>query len=175
MYFNVSQLMKESSGSHREYEVGDTLELAGDTHRPISGQVQFLRTDRGIWASANLTTNVPAVCSRCVREYEQPIEIAIEEEFLPIVDVNTGARLWSQASASDQFYIDHNHTLDLTEAARQYSTMAAPMKPMCRKDCPGICFTCGTDLGDTACGCAEPPVDPRWSDLLELVSKKTGE
>ena len=167
----MSQLMKESSGSHREYEVDDTLELIDDTPRPISGQAQFLRTDRGIWASANLTTKVSAVCSRCVREYEQAIEIAIEEEFLPVVDVNTGARLSSLAEDCDQFYVDHNHTLDLTEAARQYSATAAPMKPLCRKDCPGICFTCGADLGDTVCDCAEPPVDPRWSDLLELVSK----
>jgi uncharacterized protein len=41
------------------------------------------------------------------------------------------------------FTIDRNNILDLEEAVRQYSTLAIPMKPLCREDCPGLCPVCG--------------------------------
>jgi len=170
MYFNVSQLMKEASGARRDYQVEEAGPLKDDSPCVVSGQVKFLRTDQGIWVSARLTSNVPNTCSRCLKEYEQPIDMAIEEEFLPVVDVATGARRNDSDESNEHFYIDHNHILDLAEAASQYASMAMPMKPMCRKDCPGICFTCGADLGNTTCDCDESQVDPRWNSLLEAVS-----
>ena len=93
MYFNVSQLLKEMGGAFRTYDANDFASLVdGGPMTPISGLVEMMRTDAGIWVSAQLTTYVDCECSRCVADMEQFVRMDIEEEYLPEVDVNTGAR-----------------------------------------------------------------------------------
>ena len=64
--------------------------------------------------------------------------------------------------------IDEQHTLDLTEAVRQYALMATPMKALCKKDCAGLCQTCGKNLNEGKCHCPKDDNDLRWSKLAEL-------
>jgi uncharacterized protein len=169
MYFNVSQLIREPSGTRRSHNVDEAAVLGDDTLRRVTGSVELLRTDQGIWVSARLSSTITSTCGRCLTEYDDVIEMAIEEEYLPVDDAATGTRPSATDPGAEHFYIDRNHTLALTEAAQQYATMSTPMKPMCREDCPGFCFTCGTDLSQATCYCDSSPVDPRWSTLLEMV------
>lgn len=46
--------------------------------------------------------------------------------------------------------------------------LALPTKPLCRKDCKGICSSCGKNLNDGACMCEDETKDPRMSVLLNL-------
>ena len=173
MYFNVSQLLKEPSGSGRTYEVDEGLKIRDDMGvRRIAGDVALLRTDLGVWVSATLDTSVVCECSRCLIEYEQSVELIIEEEYIPLVDVATGARLNRSLGSDESFYIESNHILDLSEAARQYSALNFPMKPTCRDDCAGICMTCGASLNQTVCSCNEVTRDSRWDTVLELISTR---
>ena len=45
--------------------------------------------------------------------------------------------------------------------------LALPMKPLCKKDCAGLCSRCGSDLNEGSCDC-EAVVDPRWAMLKGL-------
>lgn len=171
MYFNVSQLLKEASGATRSYDVSDFISLQdGAPMTPISGAVSMMRTDVGIWVSAQLTTYFDCECSRCVADMEQIVNMDIEEEYLPEIDVSTGNRLNFPDSLSENFYIDHAHILDMSEAIRQYFGLNLPFKPVCRDDCKGICLTCGADLNDTECTCDNVIRDPRWGALLDFVA-----
>ncbi len=172
MYFNVAQLLKEHSGAARSYEVDEAFAPLEHTHVDhIKGTVNLMRTDRGIWVSAELDSEAVCTCSRCLVEYMQPIHMDIEEEFLPLVDVESGLRVeYSPEELEENFYIDHNHILDLREAVRQYASLSVPMKPVCRQDCAGICLTCGANLNETACQCDRTVRDSRWGALLDLVS-----
>ena len=171
MYFNVSQLLKESSGSARAYKVSDFASVQdGAPMTPISGLVKMMRTDAGIWVSAQLTTYFDCECSRCVIEMEQPVDMSIEEEYLPEIDVHTGVRLHFPDAMSENFHIDHTHMLDMSEAIRQYFGLNMPFKPICRDGCKGLCLTCGADLNDTCCSCDKIVRDPRWGALLEFAA-----
>ena len=171
MYFNVSQLLKEGSGSARSYEVNDFASVQeGAPMTPISGAVRMMRTDAGIWVSAELATYFDCECSRCVAEMEQYVRMEIEEEYLPEVDVNTGARLNFPDELSDNFYIDHTHILDMSEAIRQYFGLSMPFSPVCREDCKGLCLTCGADMNETDCPCDKVIRDPRWGALLDFIA-----
>ena len=55
--------------------------------------------------------------------------------------------------------------LDLRPIARELVLLDAPLTPLCREDCAGLCPTCGKDLNQGACECAAPPADPRWAAL----------
>lgn len=169
MYFNVSQLLKETSGSAREYEVDDELPALGDwPSQRVVGKVRMLRTDRGIWVSASLDSRAVCTCSRCLVEHEQPIHMDFEEEYFPVIDIATGSRLELPDDCEEGCSIDHNHILDISEAVRQYSMLTLPMKPVCREDCAGLCATCGADLNTTTCACDKTPRDRRWGALLDL-------
>ena len=84
MVMNVAQLLMEPSGSTRRYAVDDefTAMEGGAVHR-VWGSVKLLRTDRGVWVSAELDSESICACSRCLKEYRQPLRMTIDEEAFP--------------------------------------------------------------------------------------------
>jgi uncharacterized protein len=92
------------------------------------------------------------VCSRCLTLFSYPLAFKIEEEFYPSVDIINGEPL-SLPDDSTSSVIDERHILDLTEVIRQHILLAAPVKPLCRTDCAGLCPQCGANLNETTCHC----------------------
>jgi uncharacterized protein len=133
----------------------------------IKGECNLLRVQRSILVKCALDTEVELACSRCLGRFRHPLKINFEEEFLPTVDVTSGMPLPSPEEAT-AFTIDEYHIIDLTEAVRQYSLMAIPMKALCREDCAGLCPNCGKNLNEGKCDCPAQNIDPRWSKLAEL-------
>ena len=170
MYLNVSQLLRESSGANRSYQVDEPFTLAEGTKAKARGTVRLLRTDRGIWVSGALESEAVVSCSRCLRDHTQPVHMLIEEEFFPSWDGGPAAGTAGDLSVDERSRIDENHVLDLSDTVRQFYSLGVPMQPVCRWDCAGICLTCGVNLNETPCGCDAAPRDPRWGALLELAS-----
>ncbi len=171
MLFNVSQLLREPSGFTRDYEIDEEVAVAGvNIVCPITGRVKLMRTEDGIWVSAPLDGVMPGSCSRCLVDIRKVVRLEIEEEFLPEIDIKTGARLHSPREFDESFYIGQSHVLDLTEAVNQYICIGTFMKPMCRPDCKGLCITCGINLNEGECECDLTQRDPRWGALLDMAT-----
>lgn len=169
MQINVSQLLQESIGATREYRINEVVDLAGDGELSrIKGDCRMLRTQRSILVTCSLSTEFKLTCSRCLSQFSYPLDINFEEEYLPTVDVASGTPLPLPEEPSS-FTIDEHHILDLTEAARQYSLLTIPMKPLCYNECAGICQNCGKNLNEGSCDCPKSETDPRWSELMKLL------
>jgi len=166
MQINVSQLLMEAIGSIREYEVNETVDVAGGGH-VVQGEVKLVRTDRGILVKGTLQTVIEVTCGRCLSFFNCPLALNIEEEYFPTTDVVSGACLPLPEEAS-YFTIDERYVLDLTEAIRQYMMLAIPMKPLCREDCAGLCSRCGHNLNQGPCNCLPQEIDPRWSEVSKI-------
>ena len=175
MHFNVSQLLMEPSGSRRDYSVDEAITLADGAKADARGKVTLLKTHRGVWVSAVLESRVVVSCSRCLTDHEQPVHIALEEEFFPRSEVSSRARTTERFAADEQHRIDESHILDLSDAASEYYALGVPMQPVCREECAGLCLTCGVNLNETRCRCDSSPRDPRWSALLELAPLSDGD
>jgi uncharacterized protein len=170
MEINVSQQLKSSIGTVREYEISSFTDILGiGVSTKVEGKVRLTRTNRGILVQGNLYGNVPVECSRCLNVFDYPLTISIEEEYFPVLDVNSGTPL-EIPDEPGSFKIDDHHILDLNEAIRQNALLAIPMKPLCRKDCAGLCQTCGKDLNIGQCDCSKVEMDPRWLKLANLTS-----
>ncbi len=167
MQINVSQQLKSSIGSTRNYKVKAVLDTTGGNN-PVQGEVRLMRTDRGILARGTLHTEIELTCSRCLGLFSHPLTLNIEDEYFPVTDVVTGAAL-TLPDEPGCFTIDEQNILDLTEAVRQYALLATPMKPLCRKDCAGLCPSCGGNLNQVSCNCPPQPTDPRWAELSKIV------
>jgi uncharacterized protein len=166
MQINVAQLLKESVGAVRTYEIDETT---GEGF-PIRGNVKLLRTNRSILVTGSLKTATGGECSRCLQKFEYPLQIDIEEEYFLTRDPVSGVAL-PPPTETGAFVIDENHILDLSEAIRQYTIMALPMKLICREDCAGLCPRCGRNLNSGTCECPPAPPDARWAPLLALRSE----
>ena len=172
--YNVATLLKEPVGSTREYELEGQVLMEEDSGRtrPLAGHATFLRTEQGVLVTARLRGVEGEQCSRCLREFDLPVSLEIEEEFFARVDAETGATT-PPPEDPEVFLIDADHTLDMDEAVRQYWAMALPMQPLCRPDCRGLCPRCGQNLNEGACACP-PEEDDRWSALRELAPERKG-
>jgi uncharacterized protein len=167
---NVSQLLKSPIGTTRNYEVDEKL-LVGEETSHVRGEVNLLRTNRGILVTGRLETEIGLTCSRCLGQFHQPVTLEIEEEYFPSIDILTGSQIDVPEDEPDAFVIDQNNILDLSEAIRQYALLAVPMKPLCKENCAGLCPTCGVNRNLKTCSCP-PAVDPRLEKIRGLVIDK---
>ncbi|MBA7616038.1 hypothetical protein ES703_23329 [subsurface metagenome] len=168
---NVSQQLKASIGSTRNYEMSGIVDIDG-SNKTVQGVVRLMRTDHGILVKGTLDTESELTCSRCLSLFNYPLTLYIEEEYFPTTDMVSGAPL-PLPEEPDCFTIDEHNILDLTEAIRQYALLTVPMKPLCHQDCAGLCPTCGINLNQASCDCPPEPADPRWSELSKLVLTDT--
>lgn len=169
MDMNVSQLLRESTGSTRDYEIDGFINILGESRQenPVKGKCNLLRTPGSILVQCAVKTEVELSCNRCLGLFRQPLNVKFTEEFFPTIDIDSGGLL-PLPEESSSFTIDDQHTLDLTDAVRQYALLAIPMKPLCKKDCAGLCPTCGKNLNLGKCDCPNDDIDPRWSKLANL-------
>ncbi|GAB4565162.1 MAG: DUF177 domain-containing protein [Anaerolineae bacterium] len=170
MRYNVAQLLKEPIGAVRHYEEDEDVSRLDPAIVPTSllrSNLTLLRTDRGILVTGHLGVLVQMSCSRCLEPVEVRLDVDVEEQFYPTVDVITGRML--PVDEEDQaLWIDAHHILDMTEVVRQDLLLALPLHPLCRDDCAGICPYCGQNLNEGPCDCQANDIDPRWSALLDL-------
>ena len=101
------------------------------------------------------------------------MKLAIDEEYLPTVDIATGQSFQLPSPEEGTFTVDRRHILSLMEAVRQYTITNQPMQPLCRKDCQGLCPVCGSDKNESVCICEERAAKPRWTLLLKLIDENS--
>lgn len=170
LQINVSQQLKGPIGSTRDYQLSGTVDITGDgSTRLAQGEIRLTRTNHSILVKGRLLTEVELACSRCLSPFSSPLVLNIEEEYFPTADAVSGALL-PPPDESGAFTIDEQHSLDLSEAVRQYALLAIPMKPLCQQDCAGLCPDCGHNLNQGDCHCRPEATDPRWAALGKLAS-----
>jgi DUF177 domain-containing protein len=165
--YHVASLLTEPLGSTRDYLVaGVTLDFGEELRQadPLEGTVHLARTNRGLVVSADLATSLQAECSRCLQEIEVPLELHIEEEALPTLDIKTGLPL-DPRDEPDAVRINDHHELELETAVREAIFLAEPIAPLCGADCPGLCATCGERLASGTHIHDEAEIDPRLEVL----------
>jgi uncharacterized protein len=175
--WNVAGLLGEPAGATRDYVVaGVTIDLGEDLRQadPIEGEVRLARTNRGLLVQADLRTTLEAECSRCLREIEVPIEVRIEEEALPSLDIATGLPVDVEAEPDVLRLTDH-HELDLETPVREAIQLAEPIAALCEEACPGLCPVCGERMTGGPHDHGDADIDPRLEALKGFKVDADGE
>ena len=169
--FNLADLMRSAPGTSEDHEVSltglviaDEVELA----RPVSGSVRFTNSGRSVLVTGHLDTALVESCSRCLRPAQAAITLKLREEALPAVDLESGSPL-SRDEEPDVLRLSDHHELDLEPLIRDAVSLAEPIAPLCRPDCPGLCETCGVDL-TSELGHSHPDdeIDSRLASLVGI-------
>ena len=176
LQFNVAQLLKETTGGTRRYEL--EARIIGDVDKdtvvlvPLTGRVKFVRTGPNIFVTGLLQSTIQKNCGRCLTVFTTPIELELEEEFYPAADIITGKMLPEPVDADPANRIDEQNILDLTEVVRQELVVISDAILYCQPNCKGLCPYCGQDRNLSACDCEDDQIDARWADLL-AIQKET--
>jgi uncharacterized protein len=165
--WNVAGLLTDVAGADRTYEVAaaaidlpDDLRLAA----PIAGRIRLARTNRGILVEARLATELAGECARCLRPLTTPVEIVLDEEYLPSLDIASG-RPVATDDEPDALRLTDHHEVDLEPSIRDAISLAEPIAPLDRPDCPGLCVVCGLPLDHGAHDHPTDDIDPRLEAL----------
>ena len=172
--FNAAGLLREAPGAAREYAlsdryvtVGPDVELAG----PLNGLIRLQRTNRGILLRGTVDATLRRTCSRCLESYEEPVNVALAEEYLPSVDVERGTAVAVAPGDEEALRLDERHQIDLVPVLHDELVLSEPMHPLCRPDCPGLCPGCGRRMDVGSCDCAVEEPDPRLAGLAAFLSR----
>ncbi|HET7167982.1 MAG TPA: DUF177 domain-containing protein [Candidatus Limnocylindrales bacterium] len=165
--WNVAGLLADVAGADRSFEVDDArIELPDGLSlaEPIRGRVRVTRTNRGVLADARLATSLAGECARCLRPLTTPIDIVLEEEYLPSIDLSSG-RPVALGEEPEALRLTDHHELDLEPSVRDAIIIAEPIAPLDRPDCPGLCIVCGLPLDEGVHDHPADDVDPRLEAL----------
>ncbi len=97
----------------------------------ITASIDFRLIEKQLFIEAVTACRLRTICSRCLEEFELSFEK--EHHF----DYNT----------RDLEFVD------ITPGIRGDIIMEYPVKPLCKKDCEGICPGCGMNLNIESCRC----------------------
>jgi uncharacterized protein len=129
----------------------DDLEIV----EPVRGSIRVENARRNLVVSGRAQTAITLPCARCLQPSTQPLELEFEA-VVPLrlfgpAGFSTLHSTHQHAPRDDDPSDDEGgeaddelaalfegHTLDVLELVRQAIELQAPIKPLCRPDCPGL-------------------------------------
>ncbi len=109
-------------------------------------------------------------CSRCLEPVELDLEGPLHVVFQPRPQ-GLGDEEVELADDDLEVSFYAGEEIDLALSLHDEVTLALPMAPLCRPDCPGLCPVCGKSRLEGECDCRGKQIDPRWAKLAELNLK----
>jgi uncharacterized protein len=164
---NVAGLLGDDVGAQRTVEIRDaTIDLPDELElaAPIDGTIRLTHENRGVLVDARLTTSLAGECARCLRPLQTLVEIELDEEYLPSIDLTTG-RPVDQAAEPDALRLTDHHEVDLGPSVRDAISLAEPIAPLHDPDCQGLCIVCGRPLDEGTHDHPDDDIDPRLEAL----------
>lgn len=140
---------------------------------PLTINLELVQQDGPIAVTGTLEGTAIRQCVRCLTDFSDPLVVSLYAEFLRQPDeiakpsVDQGRRSprraaqpvepVEEAEEEDEVYLYQGDHLDLAPMVREQVILAAPMQPLCREDCLGLCPQCGQNLNDRRCACPPAP------------------
>ncbi len=133
---------------------------------PLAADIFILPQNKGGLITGTIEGSVDMVCDRCAEPFEQKIETKFEIfEALPEEDedVTEEPRVKKDGGALH---------LNLGAVLWEQFVLALPQKPVCSRNCKGLCPNCGKNLNDESCECEEQGGDPRMEIFRNMKVSK---
>jgi uncharacterized protein len=160
LVFNAAELLRRP-GSERRVSLGPTVAELGisdprfDQDATVAISLRLESLTDGIIVDGELRAPWADSCRRCLAPAVGEVVTEIHELYQQVV------------TDPDAFPIVLDQ-IDLEPMVRENLLLDAPIAPVCRPDCAGLCPTCGIDRNLAACDCLATVPDPRWDALSQL-------
>lgn len=133
----------------------DALEAGPDVYTfasPLNWNVVVTNTGGALLVAGSVVGTGKTECARCLDTLEVPINGEVEGYFL--LDAEEGVEL--KDGEDEEFeLLGPENTIDLVPLLEAAILVDLPLQPLCREDCAGICPSCGVNLNEEQCYCAQ--------------------
>ena len=123
--------------------------------------------ERKLRVSGEIAARVRLECARCLADFYQPLQVAVERVYA------MGADPAETAACSELLeevvFLGDGPFLPARMVDEEL-VLALPMKALCRPSCKGLCDQCGADRNEGDCAC---PRDRGDSPFAVLATLKT--
>lgn len=153
-----------SHSYHKEYSfVFDSKDIAdfpnGAVTDAVSVKAAITAINGDVCCELSIKADFKVVCGRCACEFIMPFSS----------DTKKKIKKQDDGEFEDVIYTDGGLCFDIAEEVRAQIYFEFPAKPLCRKDCKGLCPVCGCDLNKGSCSCDIRTTDPRLDVLKKLI------
>ncbi|HEY4608676.1 MAG TPA: YceD family protein [Ilumatobacteraceae bacterium] len=160
LLINAAELLRRP-GTERRVELESTVAELGiddprfDAEAAVDISLRLESLTDGIVVDGQLTVPWSDSCRRCLAPASGDVVCEVHE-------------LYQQVITDPEAFEIVGDQIDVRRMVSENILLEAPIAPLCRPDCAGLCPTCGTDLNVASCGCVTTDIDPRWQALSEL-------
>jgi uncharacterized protein len=100
-------------------------------------------------------------CDRCGEKYESEVRSHFQLTYLFDREPQKGEfiNLYYLSPESDK--------IELKNDLKEFMLLSEPMKKLCKEDCKGLCYKCGTNLNYGTCNCKEDTNENVFSSLIK--------
>jgi uncharacterized protein len=131
-------------------------------------RLQLERDGVDVFVTGEIQANVSQACGRCLEP--SPVDVAVPLDVRLIPRPATGDNIELAADDLDVDFYDKDE-IDLGAVIETETTLALPMKPLCRDGCLGLCPLCGGNRNLVQCACQQRAPDPRLAALKDLAAR----
>lgn len=159
MKIDISNILK-FNGASQDLDISESI---GDSEcipedfsfsEPVSLKGTLVNTGGIIKLDGELTAGYRAKCSRCLKDIESKIRVAVNEDFIGEDSDKTGEE-----------YTYQGKFLELEKVIIDNIILNLPVRQVCDEACKGFCPKCGADLNSKECKCVDEDIDPRMEAL----------
>ncbi|QQY80766.1 uncharacterized protein EDD65_10597 [Keratinibaculum paraultunense] len=172
MNIDLSELQKEDVLSiHIEGELNKNVLDASERNIKNLKYVEYrgdiYKADEGKIVHVDIHYEYEEVCSRCLTIFTGKGSTILSGR---LIKNNNEIE-----EIDDEIIYYNGENVDLTDDILDMVILSLPMKPLCKKDCKGLCPKCGINLNKRKCDCVLEGIDPRLEKLKDFVPKEGGD
>lgn len=162
MRINIKQLRDGSLRSLPFEFVSDISEIEPTVNEPMKVSGEITNQADVLLLSMTMEAERNLVCDRCAKEFKRLAKVPFSACVVDHLD---------NEDEEDDFIVCENDVLDIEELATSMFILGFETKNLCAEDCKGLCYICGANLNEQACGCEEKSIDPRLEILSQLLDE----
>lgn len=135
----------------------------------IDGVFPF-RTPVDVTATANNRASLVTLTLGCTFDYVRNCD-RCGDEFMSKMDMTFTHKLAQTLvdDGNDDYIETPDFKLELDEVVISDILLSLPQKNLCKKDCKGLCQSCGKNLNEGECTCDKRQIDPRLEILKQFM------
>ena len=143
----------------QDVQLGDQEEMR--LVAPVIVQVEHCRSENDLFFDGTLSSQVEAICGRCLEEYRFKLEKKFGFVLTPDTLPTNRYRELNPDELGLSFYTGDE--IDLTPLIQEQTILGLPSRLLCNNECLGLCPDCGADRNQAKCSCEESSGDQRMA------------
>ena len=121
----------------------------------LSAKLNLTKLEPDYYLKGRLDFDVHQQCARCAEGFALPIHHSFDVALAHVSQVKIrGSELTEESEELDINFFE-GHEIDLTPIIEEQFFLSIPYQAVCKTDCQGMCQSCGKNLNNGPCTCAQ--------------------